>query len=472
MKFNLITLAFLLISGSSLAQSTPWTLEKCINHALTNNLQIRQSELNTEAAKTTAAQGKLDLLPTLNAGASHGYNWGQTIDPFTNQFATDRVQNNSFSLSSSVTLFAGFQKQNTLKQRQYDYMAARFDNEKMQNDISMQIATNYLQVIYNQELFKIADNQFELTKLQVERVRKMVDVGQSPKSNLLDLQAQLANEELNRVNTENQLSISLLSLMQLLQINDPNFSVETPSLEANNLDQVGADPMSVYNVAVTQRPEIKSSEYRMMSANKAKAAAIGTQSPRLTVSGSYGTGYSGNNKVGAGDTIIGTRYVGTTETTFENVFAPSFGFEKYEVKPFRDQLDANLNQSLSFQLTIPLFNGWNTRTNVKRAKINFLNAEMQLEQSKQQLQQDIQRAHNDAVAALKQFQASKRAVSALEESFKYAQARYEGQLINTIDYTDAKNKLTKAQSDLLRGKFDFIFKSKVLDFYQGKPLAL
>lgn len=472
MKFNLITLAFLLFFSNSWAQSEPWSLEKCINHALTNNLQIKQSELNTEAAKTTALQGKLDLLPTLNAGASHGYNWGQTIDPFTNQFATDRVRSNSLSVSSSVTLFAGFQKQNTLKQRQYDYLAARFDNETMQNDISMQIATNYLQVIFNQELFTIADNQFQLTKLQVERVRKMVDVGQLPKSNLLDLEAQLANEELNKVNAENQLSISLLSLKQLLQINDTDFTIATPELEANNLDQVGADPKEVYNIAVAQRPEIKSSEYRMMSANKAKAAAIGTQSPRLTVSGSYGTGYSGNNKIGAGDTIIGTRYVGTTETTLENVFAPTIGFERFEVKPFRDQLDANLNQTLSFQLNIPLFNGWSTRTNVKRAKINYLNAEMQLEQSKQQLQQDIQRAHNDALAALKQYQASKRAVSALQESFKYAQARYEGQLINTIDYTDAKNKLTKAQSDLLRAKFDFIFKSKVLDFYQGKPLAL
>lgn len=472
MKFNLITLTILLVTTSALAQSDPWTLEKCINHALTNNLQIKQSELNTEVAKTTAMQGKLDLLPTLNAGASHGYNWGQTIDPFTNQFATDRVQNNSFSLSSSVTLFAGFQKQNTLKQRQYDYMAARFDNEKMQNDISMQIATNYLQVIFNQELYTIAENQFQLTKLQVERVRKMVEVGQLPKSNLLDLEAQLANEELNKVNTENQLSISLLSLKQLLQITDANFAIATPELEANNLDQVGANPTEVFNIAVNQRPEVKSAEYRMMSANKARAAAMGTQSPRLTLSGSYGTGYSGNNKVAAGDTIFGTRYVGTTETTFENVFAPTVSFERFEVKPFREQLDANLNQTLSFQLSIPLFNGWNTRTNVKRAKINYLNAEMQLEQSKQQLQQDIQRAHNDALAALKQYQASKRAVSALEESFKYAQARYEGQLINTIDYTDAKNKLTKAQSDLLRAKFDFIFKSKVLDFYQGKPLAL
>ncbi|MFT6845008.1 MAG: outer membrane protein [Flavobacteriales bacterium] len=472
MKFKLLTISFLLLSSATWAQSEPWSLDQCIKHALTNNLQIKQSELTTEAAKTTALQGKLDLLPTLNAGASHGYNWGQTIDPFTNQFATDRVQNNSFSLSSSVTLFAGFQKQSTLKQRQYDYMAARFDNEKMQNDISMQIATNYLQILFNQELFRIAENQFELTKLQVGRIRSMVEIGQLPKGNLLDLEAQLANEELNRVNTENQLNISILSLKQLLQLSNPNFSIVTPDLDATNLGQVGVQPMDIYKIAVMQRPEIKSSTYRLMSAEKAQAAAIGSQSPRLTVNGSYGTGYSGNNKVGTGDTIFSNRTIGYTENTFEKVIAPSIDFENYDVKPFKDQWEANINQSLSFQLSIPLFNGWNTRTSVKRAKINYLNAEMQLEQSKQQLSQDIQSAHNDVLAALKQYEASKKAVSALEESFKYAQARYEGQLINTIDYTDSKNKLTKAQSDLLRSKFDFIFKSKVLDFYQGKPLAL
>lgn len=473
MKNYLILLGLVTLSsfGAS-AQSEPWSLEKCIQHALDNNLQVKQSELNAEAAKSSATQGKLDLLPTLNAGASHGYNWGQTIDPFTNQFATDRVRSNSFSLSSNVTLFAGFQKQNTLKQRQYDYLASRYDLEKMRNDISMQIATTYLQVLFNQELLAVAKQQFDLTSLQVDRLRKMVEVGQLPKSNLLDLEAQLANEELNVVNTENQLSISLLRLKQLLQINSKDFSIDKPELEPNNLDQLGAEPSSIFNTAVQQRPEIKGAEYRMMSAQKARAAAFGSQSPRLTVSGSYGTGYSGNNKIGVGDTIIGTRYVGTTQNTLENVFAPTLSFENFEPKPFKDQLDANLNQTLSFQLSIPLFNGWSTRNNVKRAKINHLNAELQLEQSKQQLQQDIQSAHNDAKAALKQYQATKKAQTALQESFKYAQARYEGQLINTIDYTDAKNKLTKAQSDLLRAKFDFIFKSKVLDFYQGKPLSL
>lgn len=473
MKLHLLALSVSLCCGGSiLAQEGGWTLEKCIQHALDNNLQIQQSELNAESAKSSATQSKFDLLPTINAGATHGYNWGQTIDPFTNQFATNRVRSNSLSVSSSVTLFSGFSKLNTVKQRQFDFLAAQYDAEAMQNDISMQIATNFLQVLFNKELLKVANNQYELTTLQVARIKKMVEVGQMPKSNLLDLEAQLANEELNKVNAENQLNISLLSLKQLLQINDNNFEVTTPDLSPNNLDQMAVNPEEVYKKALELRPEIKSSEYQLKSAERAKAIAIGGQSPRLSVSGSYGSGYSGNNKVPVGNPTIEQEVIGVTEISGEQVIAPNFIFDEFEPRSFKDQLDANINQSLTFQLSIPIFNGWSTRNNITRAKISYETANLRLEQSKQQLEQDIQRAHNDALAALKQYQASKKAVSALEESFKYASARYESQLINTIDYTDAKNKLTQAQSDLLRAKFDYIFKSKILDFYQGKPLAL
>ena len=225
--------ALLSISVQAQPETKQWTLEECINHALENNIQIQQSELNLLITNQNLAQSKYGMLPNINGFASHTYNFGQTIDPFTNQFATSQVRSNSLSLSSSVTLFNGFQTLNTVKKNQADLQASRFDMEKMQNDISLNIANFYLQILFSHELVKNAERQLQVTSGQITRIQKLVDAGSLPEGNLREIQAQYASEELQKINAENQLNITTLNLAQILRLEDAsNFDVVMPNLES------------------------------------------------------------------------------------------------------------------------------------------------------------------------------------------------------------------------------------------------
>ncbi len=466
-------LAMLTMAVQPVLAQESWTLNKCIEYAVQNNIQVKQSAISSEIAKATYKQSKGNLLPSLNGFASHGYNWGQTIDPFTNQFASQRVRQNSFSLRSDVTLFAGFSNMNAMKQSKYDYEASKFDVEKMRNDISMNVATSFLQIMFNEELLAVAEQQVAITGQQVERTNKLVEAGQLPKGDALNLASQLATEEQNMVNAQNNLTLSYLSLIQLLQLQgaDANsFKIQRPDLPEVNESMVNGTPADVYNTALLQMPEIKASEQRVMSAEKSMASAKGGRSPQLTLSGSYGTGYSGASSEPFGEPTFSVDTFGVTAFSLEPVLIPSVSYNT-RIKSFADQFDDNLNKSLTFSLTIPIFNGWSVETNINRSRLNHENAKLTLESTKNQLLSDIQRAYTDALGAYKSYNASKKSVEALRESFKYAEIRYQEKMINAVDYNDAKNKLTNAESDLLRSKYDYIFKTKVLDFYQGKPLT-
>lgn len=455
------------------AQDT-WTLQKCIDQALANNIQVKQSELNVASAESNYEQTKAGALPSVNAFASHGYNWGQTIDPFTNQFATNQVQSNSFSLSSSVTLFSGGQTYHNMQRARLDNEASKLDVKQMKNDISMTVATTYLNVLFNEELVTVAKNQVEISRQQVERIKKLVDAGQVARGNLLDMEAQLANDELALVNNENSLAISYLNLAQVMMLTPAeaaNLQIARPPMDNVNGAMISVSADEVYTAAINTMPEVKSSEVRIMSSERSLKASQGGRYPRLSASLSYGTGYSGAAQefIGFGNTT-GNDTIGFNAITFEPVVSPRFD-PLYADKPFSDQLTDNVNTSLNFQLNIPIFNGYQTKNNVQLAKINLENSRLNLESTKNTLRINIEQAYADAQAALKRYNASQRSVTALEESFKYSRIRYEQKMINTVDFNDAKNKLAAAQSDLVQAKYDYIFKTKILDFYQGKPLS-
>ncbi|MEW6468262.1 MAG: TolC family protein [Bacteroidota bacterium] len=450
--------------------SQPWTLQQCILYARENNIQIRQSELSVQLAQINLLQSKGNTLPSINGNISHMYNFGRTIDPFTNQFATDKVLSDNFSVSGSITLFSGFQNYNTILESNYAYLAAKYDLEKMRNDISLNIATVYLQILFADELVAIAKGQVDITKLQVERVQKLVDAGSLPKSSLFDIQAQLASEELNLVNAENQLSISYLNLQQLLDLQSP-LKIVKPELDIPSSDVLALSPSHIYGTALSTMPEIKSAEYKMLSAQRGYKAAMGGYSPRLTLSGSYGTGYSGASKSITSFTYSGNDTIGFTASTFDPVLTPHLDYT-YQTTPFKDQIDQNLNKSIGLSLTVPLFNRFSVYSSARRAKISQLNAQYSLDLAKNQLEKSVQQAYADAVAALKKYNASLKTVSAMEESFKYTEQKFNVNLINSFDYNEAKNRLAKAKSDLLQAKYDYIFKLKILDFYQGKQLTL
>ena len=472
MKKNtvIITLLFLLAFNSISAQKQ-WTLKECIDYALEHNIQIKQQHLNLELSKGTLLQSKMALLPNISGSANQVYNYGKTIDMFTNTFATKEVQSNNFYLSSGITLFDGLQLLNTIKQNQYEAMASEYNLNKFENDISLNIATAYLQILYNQELLEIAKNQLEITKQQVERTKKLVDAGTLAKGSLLTMQSQAASEELQLVSAQNQLDLSYLTLAQLIDLDSvSDFNIEKPIIEITPDVSFFNEPSQIYNKSIGILPEVKSAELKLKSAYTGLSLARGRISPSLSLRGSIGTGYSGASTRYNGFTENGVDFVGyTSDITHTTVVKPHIDYTVEKI-PFNDQINDNVNKSIGIYLTIPIFNNFQVKHTISSSKINVKNAAYNLELTKNNLNKSIYQAYADAKAALNKYFASVKAVEAMEESFKYTQQKFDVGMLNSIDYNDAKNKLIKAKSDLLQAKYEYIFRIKILDFYQGKPL--
>lgn len=463
-------LVSILFSFSVVGQAG-WTLEDCIYHALENNIQIKQQKLGVEVARENLIQSRAGRFPSLNANAAHGYNFGRTVDPFTNEFATESVRSNNFSISSGMTLFGGFQIHNSILQQELELEANRFDVATMENDISLAVASAYLQILFSLELAEVAANQLEITQQQVARTSQLVEAGTLPRGSLYTVQAQAAGEELQLVNAQNQLDIAYLNLAQLLDLsNDESFQIAVPEVTIEPGDDLSLSPMQVYQTAVVRQPDVKASEIRVSSAEKGLLIAKGARSPMLSLRGSYGTGYSGASREVV-ETIVGEpRQIGLTETGVP-VFAPSIDVET-RIKPFGDQLNDNLNRSLSIFLTIPIFNSFQTRSAIGRSRISLDNARLGHQLVRDQLFKTIQQAHADAQAALKRYTATETNVTALEESFRYTEQRFNVGMVNSLEYNDAKNRLTAAQSELLQAKYEYVFRVKVLDFYLGNPITI
>jgi outer membrane protein len=464
---------FLLLSSSSFSQKL-WSLEDCINYAFDHNLDIKKQVLAVELNKSQVLQSKLSLLPDLNANATNVWNIGATIDMYTNTFATTTVRSNNFYVASNMTLFNGLSKFNTVKQNQLNLLASRYDLDVIQDNISLSIAGYYLDVLFNGELLDVAREQLRITKEQTARTAKLVEAGSLAKGDLLNIQAQESNEELNVVETENLLSISYISLQQLIDFPvSRDFRIEKPELKAVEKPDVVLTPEQMFQAALITRPEIKSADMRVKSAEKSLAIARGVITPTLSVGGSWGTGYSGASKeIDPNSTpSVTAEPIGITQNSHDTVL----GFYRnynYRTKSFSNQFSDNDNKSIGFYLRIPIFNGWSGRTAISQARIQMDQANVELEITKRNLRKSIEQAYADAVAALKKYNSSLQKVNAQEESFKYAQQKLDVGMITSYDYNANKKDLTKAQSDLLQAKYDFIFKTTILDFYMGHPISI
>ena len=327
--------------------------------------------------------------------------------------------------------------------------------------------------MFNKELLAVTKSQLEITGQQVERTRKMVVAGKLARGNSLELQAQFASEELNLVNAENQLSISLLNLQQTLDLPiNTAFDVVIPELADPDEDPLVVDALEVYRIAEQEMPEIKSAMLSLESAEKGLAIAKGGRSPQLYLSANFNTGYSDIREqvVNLSDPVqlpIGVTAGGETVYTINPQAIPEYG-----AYPFFEQMRDNTSTGVGLGLSIPIFNGWNVNTNIANARIMHESAQLDLQSKKLTLYATIQQAYADALAALKKFNATQQALTSMEESFKYTEKKFEVGLVNTVDYNMSKNQLIATQSDLLQAKYDFIFKTKILNFYQGEPITL
>lgn len=475
---SIIFSLFVFQSGAQTSES--WDLQKCIDYAMTNNLTVQQNRLNIERAEVGVRQSKYSLLPDLNAQATYGYNFGQRIDPFTNEFATNRVASNNFFMSSSLDIFNGFSKVNTIKGNQESLLASQYDLKKIQDDISLQICLAYLQILRNKENVEISEAQIELTGQQVARVKILVDAGQEPRGTLYDAQSQQAQEELNLINAQNGVTIALLNLTQLMQLpreQARNFDIVTPDLSDEGKELLTNSVDDIYVKAVQGMPQIQAAEHNKAAAEYDLKVTQGRLYPNLSLSGSVGSGYSGANNVLVGTgTNLGLVPIGQVTGTNQPVVTLTDQYiytdADYQTKKFGDQLNDNFNQNLQLNLTIPIFNGLAARANKQRAEINLHDADLSYQQVSNQLRFDIEQAYADAKAAMNSYLAAQKAVRALEESFNYAEIRYEQKVINTVQYNDVKTQYTNAQSSMTNAKYDFVFRTKILDFYLGNPITL
>jgi outer membrane protein len=466
---NLVFLFLITLPLMAKTQSS-WDLEQCIRYALAHNISLKQSAINNQINKNNTLQSQAQVLPTLNMGANNTYNFGKTIDRFTNTFANQQVLSQNFFLSSGVVLWSGLSQYNNIKANEYNYLSGVENLKQLQNDLSLSVANAYIGVIFAEELSKISVSQYQITEEQLQRTLKLVNAGATAKSVEYDIRAQLANEQLNVTTAENNYQISMLNLRQLMNLDSiGSFNIQRPDLSVQEGQLLDNDVQKVYELGLKTQPSIKSGEFAILSAEKMLAVNRGRISPSLSFNASLGTGTSGLARDILGFNVSGYQISGITNRG-DSVYSPVTDFITRKT-PFADQFRDNVNKSFGLTLSIPLFNGLQTYTGVKNAKLNALNAKYSQDIAKQNLYKNIAQAYVNAKASLNKYYASKSSVEAANESFKYAQQKFNAGVISAFDFSTSKNRLFAAESNLLQSKYDYIFKLKVLDYYQGKPLG-
>lgn len=444
-----------------------WTLQQCIDFALKNNLLLKQAEISSLINENNVTQSKASILPSVNAGAAHTYNFGRTIDRYTNTFANTQVLSQNFYVSSNVVLWSGLSQYNNIKANEYNYMASVENVAQQKNDLALNVATAYINVIYTEELLTIAKNQFDITKLQLKRTEQLAEAGSVAKSNVYDLKAQLGNEEVNVTNADNNYQIAYLTLKQLMNLDSINFKIVKPDVEVQSENLLANSVQNIYETALKNQPSIRRAEYNLKMAERSLAASRGRISPTLSFNASLGTGYSGLAKDVVGYNVVTDTlaYVGTTPLTYQRQDPV------LKDKPFANQFKDNVNKSIGFTLSVPLFNGLQTYTSVRNAKLTALNAKYGQDLAEQNLYKTIAQAYANARAALNKYAASKYSVEASQQAFTYAQQKLDVGAISALDFNLAQSRLANAQSTLLQAKYDYLFKLKVIDYYMGKPLT-
>jgi len=446
----IISLCCILIVAFNVSAQQLWTLEQCIRHAHENNIQLKQQYLEVYQAENDFLQSKLSLLPSVSASSNFNSSRGKVLDQNTFTVVEGRTVNSmSGGISSSVTLFKGLQQQNTIDRNMYSLLASYQNVEKLKNDLSINITLYYLQIIHAQEQLIVAENQLKLTLLQIERTRILVNTGSVPEGNLFELQSQASYEELQIVIARSRLEFARLNLAQLLDLEAPtHFHIVTPNFTNIAVSEPVVSVGHAYTAAASFLPQVKAAEYYLKSAEKQLSIAKGYRSPTLSLSSGYNTRYSSSAKMYDPVTLEQLSY--------------SLG----------NQLRDGVNSYIGLGLSIPIFNGWQVQANVKNANFNLQNQHYQFQLVINNLYKEIQQAHADVEEAFKRYVASTKAVVSMEEAFRYAEQRYEVGLINFVDYTTIKTRLAAAQSDLIQAKFEYIFKTKVFDFYRGWPIRL
>ncbi|AOW20843.1 TolC family protein [Urechidicola croceus] len=450
----LVVLAFIFCLSSN-AQTKTWSLQECVDYAIENNITVKQSELDTEIAQENIVSAKGNFLPTVNGSTSGSFNFGSFIGQDGSRVSFDSF-GNSLGLNAGVSLFNGYRNTNLYKQAQLGLESSELQLQKLKDDISLFVVNTYLNVLLNKENLKIADEQIKISQKQVEQIQELVDAGVRAKTDLYDIQAQLASDQERVVNAQNSIDLALLNLAQLLQVSHKGFDVETVELDLPAVALLYNDADEIFNRAVSARPEIRSAELAIENSELDIEIAKSAFYPSVSLGGGVSTSYQ--HTLGEKDR--------------RTVVDPITGEVTSVANGFGQQFSDNLGYNIGVSVSIPIFNGGRTKSNVNRATLNNERIAYGLEQAKQDLRSTIEQAYADAKATLNQFEASQASVIAQEEAFRTAQESYDLGVMTSFEFEQVRNRLINAQASLATAKYNFVFKSKLLEFYYGIPITI
>lgn len=437
---KIIIIFFLFLGITSQAQVKKWTLQECVAYALENNISVKQSELDLKTAEINKRDAVGNFLPTLNASSSYSWSIGLTQNPTTFDAVTATSNTLSGNINSNITIYDGLRNLNQLYRSRLEIVASQYQLDKMKDDISLLVANSFLQILFNKEQLKVLQAQNKVSLEQLERTQNLVDAGSLPRGDLLEVQATIASQEQQIVNAENAIVLSKISLAQTLLIKDyQNFDTADIDYDVPVTNILNETPETIINKAKEERYEIKIADANSKIADYNLKIAKGGLQP--TLSGFYG---------------FGTNY---------------FTSELFDTPSFTSQVTDNKRHNFGFQLSIPIFNGFSASNNVGRSRVNFERAKFQLEQANLDLETNVYQAFNDAQGAMKAYEAAQKTVTARQEAYNYSQERYNVGLLNAFDFSQSQNQLEAAQSEVIRTKYDYIFKLKVLEFYFGIPIS-
>jgi outer membrane protein len=460
-----------------------WDLRRCVEYALTNNLTVQQTSLQASAAEVNEKQARWSQYPNADFSTNTGLQWGRSIDPTTNQFTSNELLYNSYSLSAGITVFNWHRIRNNIIATDLSTDAARMDIEKTKNDVALNVATYYLQVLLSRQQIEITSVQMQQTKEQWDISKKRVAAGAAPELDALTLEGQYATDSSNYISARATADQNLLLLKQVLNIDAGQFfDIATPPVDQIPVEPIlQLKPETVYQIALQNQPAQKANALRIQSFEASLRASRAALFPTISIGGSLGTNFSSPSK-NSSQIITGEgpspAYVLDGVGNKIQVISPTYGIatthrsfsERWD--GWGSQLNNNFRQSLGFSIAVPINSGGNARFNYQRSKLDLKNAELNKTIINQTLQNDIYKAYYNASAALEKFNATKRTFEITQKAFAVANKRNEVGLLNTFDLLISKNNMNRAELDMTTAQFDYVFKLKVLEFYKGQGIKL
>ncbi|HMB63442.1 MAG TPA: TolC family protein [Eudoraea sp.] len=445
MKLNIIVLLLLFSTVTLSAQQKKWTLQECVTYALENNITIEQFELDLEDTRIDKSDAVGNMLPDLNVQTRASGSTGLVLDPTTNNLISATIFSASNDLTSSVTLFDGLRNLHRINRAKLNAIASQYRLDDLKDDIKLSVANAYLQILSNKETLKVFRAQYAVTEQDLKRTRELVEAGVVPRGDQLEIEATAANQQQQIINTESLVLISRINLAQLLQITDyENFDIADEEFDIPTSDILDNSPKSIFQKALTYRNDIKFSQSNVALAEKDLDISKGARYPTLGAFFNYNNRYSDQTR----DPVTGQK-IG-----------------------FKDQLWVNDGISYGAQLNIPIFNGFSVRNGIARSKIDVEKARLQLEQDKLDLETNINQAYVDVKSFGAAYEAAEKTLEARRLAYEYSKERFDVGLMNAFDFSQAQSRVDNAEADLVRTKYDYIFRLKILEFYFGIPITL